>query len=116
MCIRDSVNAMSPRAAVISAGPAARFGDWTAWEYGHPRWPAVSDLLGDGDSDGVSAARPDPIDALVAIDYAQGRGPSAGGHGVFESRHIAQAVYCTGWEGAAVTITLRADGTVELPH
>ncbi len=70
------VNAMSPRAAVISAGPAARFGDWTAWEYGHPRWPAVSDLLGDGDSDGVSAARPDPIDALVAIDYAQGRGPS----------------------------------------
>jgi hypothetical protein len=102
------VNAMTPRAAVISAGPAPRVGDWTAWAYGHPRWPAVSDMLGDGDSVGVSAERPSALDAPVAVDYA-------GGHGVFETRHIAPAVYCTGWEGASVVVTLRANGTVELP-
>jgi hypothetical protein len=95
--------------AVISAGPAAREGDWTAWNYGHPRWRAVRDLLGDNDSVGVSLYRPLAIDALVATDYANGQG-------VFETKHITRAVYSTGWEGRAVVVTTHADGTVVLPE
>jgi len=102
------VNAMTPRAAVISCGPPDREADWTAWAYGHPRWRAVSDLLGDGDSVGVADDRPSAIDALVATGYS-------GGHGVFESRHIAPAVYTTGWARTAIVVGLRADGTIELP-
>ena len=56
----------------------------------------------------TARARPTAIEAPVAVDYAAG-------HGVFERRHIAPAVYCTGWEGAGVVVTLRADGSVELP-
>ncbi len=103
------VNAMSPALAVISAGPVSREGDWTAWSYGHPRWRAVRDLLGDNDSDGVSLYRPFAIDAQVATDYENGQG-------VFETKQIARAVYSTGWEGRAVVVTLHADGTLALPE
>lgn len=102
------VNAMTPRAAVISAGPVEREADWTAWAYGHPRWRAVSDMLGDADSAGVSDDRRAPIDAPVATYYGDG-------HGVFETRRIGGAVYCTGWARGGVVIGMRADGTLELP-
>jgi len=102
------VNAMTPRVAVMSSGPADRVGDWTAWAYGHPRWSAVSDMLGDSNSVGVSEDRPSPVDVPVASYYADG-------HGVFETRRVAPAVYNTGWEHGAVVITLRSDGTLELP-
>jgi len=101
------VNAMTPRAAVISSGPPGRVGDFTAWAFGHPRWRAVTDLIGDNDSGGVSESRTTPIDAPVATGYSNG-------HGVFETRHIVPAVYCTGWDGATV-LTLHADGELDLP-
>lgn len=103
------VNAMSPRLAVISAGPVSRQGDWTAWSYGHPRWRAVRDLVGDNDSDGVSLYRPFAIDAQVATDYQDGQG-------VFETKQIARAVYSTSWEGRAVVVTTHADGTLAPPE
>ena len=98
------INAMSPEVALISAGPARRVGDWTAWAYGHPRWQAVSDMLGDSDSMGVSAERERSIDALVATSYSNG-------HGVFVNKRITPAVYCTGWDGA-VTVDLSSDGRI----
>lgn len=103
------VQAMTPRAAVISAGPFDRLGDYTAYTYGHPRWRAVSDLLGDNDSIGVSGSRPHAVDAEVATGYSDG-------HGVFEMRHIARAVFSTGWEHHAVVVGLRSDGLVTLPE
>ena len=103
------VNAMSPALAVISAGPAVRQGDWTAWSYGHPRWRAVRDLVGDNDSNGVSLYRPFAIDAQIATDYENGQG-------VFETKRIARAVYATGWEGHAVVVTTHANGVIALPE
>ena len=102
------VNALSPKVAVISAGPATREADFTAWSYGLPRWRAVSDLLGDSDSVGVTAERPSPIEVLVGVAYSDG-------HGVFEPRDIAPAVYCTGWDGGPIVVGLHADGTLALP-
>ncbi|MFO0750238.1 MAG: hypothetical protein U1F43_31905 [Myxococcota bacterium] len=102
------VQAMTPKVAVISAGPYDRVGDYTAYAYGHPRWHAVSDLVGDSDSPGVSARRPTAVDAEVAMSYQDD-------HGVFASQHITKAVYSTGWEHHAVVVTLHADGSIELP-
>ena len=102
------VNAMSPKTAIISAGPATREADFTAWEYGLPRWRAVSDLLGDNDSVGVTADRKTPIEVLVGVSYSDG-------HGNFEPRDIAPAVYCTGWERGPIVVGLHADGNLALP-
>jgi len=102
------VNLMTPRVAVISSGPDDRIGTYTAYAYGHPRWHAVSDLLGDVDSHGVTGTRPLAIDAPVATAYADD-------HGIFEPIHVARAVYCTGWEHHAVVVTVHADGTVDAP-
>jgi len=60
-----------------------------------------------GGSDSVSSARVTPVDALVATDDAQG-------HGIFETRSIPRAVYCTGWTATSVVVTLRADGNLTL--
>lgn len=103
----DLVNAMSPDLAVISAGPPHRTGDWTAWSYGLPRWAAVSDMLGDFDSDGVALVRPTAITVPIGTSWN-------GEHGVFVDKPIGGAVFCTGWDGA-IGVTLSGDGRVVMP-
>lgn len=101
------VNAMSPELAVISAGPPHRTGDWTAWSYGLPRWAAISDMLGDNDSDGVALLRSPAITVPIGTSWN-------GEHGVFTDKRIPGAVYSTGWDGA-LSITLYPDGAIALP-
>lgn len=101
------VNAMSPELAVISAGPPHRTGEWTAWSYGLPRWAAVSDMLGDNDSDGVALDRERSITVPIGTGWN-------GEHGIFVDKPIPGAVYSTGWDGA-LSVTLFPDGAIALP-
>lgn len=101
------VNAMSPELAVISAGPPHRTGEWTAWSYGLPRWAAVSDMLGDTDSDGVALDRERSITVPIGTGWN-------GEHGVFADKAIPGAVYSTGWDGP-FSVTFFSDGAIALP-
>ena len=91
------LQAVTPKAAVISFGPPTMQKPWTAWAYGHPRRDAVTML-----DRGVSGHRPAPIDVLVA-DRVK----------VFSTYHLATAVYGTGWDGD-VTISAGADGVLSI--
>ncbi len=77
--------AMTPRIAVISAGPTTRHWDWTAWQYGHPNRRAVA-LLAERLSD-----RRAPTDVLVGERRQE-----------FSDLRVDAAVYATAWDGTVV--------------
>jgi competence protein ComEC len=90
------LDAVSPQIAVIQMGPRHRHGLWTAYQFGHPRQPAIERLLSS-----VTGERP-PIDAWVATAPKQ-----------FYETRIDKAIYATGWDGhVVVEATLEGVWTV----
>ena len=84
------MKALSPQIGVISMGPAERKGEWTAYQYGHPRKVAV-DLI----AEAVNRSRAKPKDVFVAT-----------GQFTFVKTHMTKAIYATGWDG---TVVVEAD-------
>lgn len=82
---RELLAAMSPAWAVLEVGPAARRGAWTAYQYGHPRQPAL-DLL----QQEVSGRR-EAVTAPVGVTIRR-----------FTDTVIDEAIYATGWDGTVV--------------
>lgn len=82
----DLMKAMSPKAAVISMGPAWRGGEFTAWDHGHPRKDII-ELL----ESGVSDTREESI---VRIFEAQ--------ESPYDKIIMTKAVYATGWDKTVV--------------
>jgi competence protein ComEC len=100
----ELVEAMSPRAAVISMGPFNRRQQWSAYQYGHPRDVAF-DRLTDS-MNGVSDSRPS-ISAMIA---RRGRSRDATGP-QFSKRTFTKAVYGTGWpEDDNIVVAAKASG------
>lgn len=90
----ELLEAMSPKAAVISMGPAAIEERWTAWAYGHPRSDVVTLLAG-----AVSDQRATAAKVKVAQRVKR-----------FAEIDMTRAVYATGWDGDVV-VRARTDGT-----
>lgn len=96
------IEAVTPKVAVITAGPYYRNEDWTARRFGHPHRTAINHLL--DPEHGVSMRRESPIDVHVGVRGAWKDTPSE-----FEERTIERAIYATGWDGS-VRVTAEADG------
>lgn len=90
----ELLEAMTPKAAVISMGHREIEEKWTAWAYGHPRRDVVVNL-----ARSVSGTRPSR-DVMV-------------GDGVkrFSNFDLNRAIYATGWDG---NVTITADATGNL--
>jgi hypothetical protein len=103
--IRD----VTPRVALISAGPYERVLDerpeWTAHGFGHPNAVSLDDL--ENPEWGVSDTRP-AIEAWVGVKGAWKDKPSE-----FIQRKIEKAIYATAWDGTVV-VTAWANGTLEV--
>ncbi|OYZ12555.1 MAG: hypothetical protein B7Y36_03385 [Novosphingobium sp. 28-62-57] len=82
----ELVNEMTPKAAVISMGPATTEEPWTAWAYGHPRSDVVTLL-----AHSVTDRRVKPAQVKVADRVKK-----------FTEIEITSAVYATGWDGDVV--------------
>lgn len=90
------LQAVTPEAAIISAGNPLRHGTFSAWAYGHPRVATIDAL--ENLSYGVSDTRP-PVQVPVAVSAKH-----------FEDREIRSAIYNTGWDGTII-VTARSDGS-----
>ena len=88
----ELVAAMSPKYAVISAGPACERSGYSAWQHGHPRTRTIRDL-----QNGVQLDRV-PKEASVFPGWREDP----------ETWTISKAIYSTGWDG---TVVLEADET-----
>ncbi|HYH46443.1 MAG TPA: MBL fold metallo-hydrolase [Thermoanaerobaculia bacterium] len=87
------MRAMTPKIAVISAGPAYDRGSYTAFDHSHPREKTVK-ALEDAAAGGVSLCR-EPKD-VKTFDFHQQEPP--------RSREIVRAVFSTGWDGTVVLL------------
>jgi competence protein ComEC len=87
--IPELVAAMTPEVAVFSMGPPIWHETWSGWKYGHPRREIVAML-----EEGIHRKRK----AVDVLDGIQGE------H--FETHHLEQAIYGTGWDG---TVVIEAD-------
>jgi competence protein ComEC len=112
---RDFVRRITPKVAVISAGPYDRHPgqeagsdepEFTAHQFGHPHMQSVDDLS--DPEGGVSMRRDHPVDVLVGKRGAWKETPSE-----FVRRHIERAIYSTAWDGTVV-VTLNANGWIEV--
>lgn len=92
------MRAMTPKIAVISAGPAYDRGAYTAFDHSHPREKTVR-WLEDEAAGGVSLCR-EPKN-VKTFEYHKQKTP--------KSREIVRAVFSTGWDGNVVLLG-RADG------
>ena len=110
------VELMSPKIAVISAGPYSRYlrteEEFTAHVFAHPNAKALEPLL--DDHIGVSMFRAKPIKAWIGL---KGRWKES--LAIWEQRVIRRAVYATSWDGTVV-VAGNSNGfleaTVELPE
>ncbi len=93
------VEIMSPKVAVLSAGPYSRYlrteEEFTAHVFAHPNARALQPLL--DDSIGVSMWRTKPIKAWVGL---KGRWKES--RAIWQQRVIRKAVYATSWDGSVV--------------
>lgn len=94
---QDLLDAMTPKVAVVSMGPAGRKCSWrhpggcyTAYQHGHPRRNIVQEL-----DRSVALRRPQPVTV-----------PVARGQRDFVPEEVERCVYGTGWSG---TVVLTAD-------
>lgn len=78
--------AMSPKIAVISAGPPCERSGYTAWTHGHPRELTVRDLEA-----GVSLDRPSPTPVSTFLGQRQRH-----------ERTVTKEIYATSWNGTVV--------------
>lgn len=85
---RALMEAVRPKLALMSMGPASRHLKWTAYQYGHPRAAAVDTVM----------------DALV-LPRAAVEVPVGAGMKRFNGRVVDRALYATGWDGAVVVET-----------
>lgn len=98
--VEYQVKLMSPKIAVASAGPYARYlrseNEFTARKFGHPNAQALEHLI--DDEYGVSMWRTRPIRAWVGIKggWRLERFP------VWEEWVIRRAVYATSWDGTVI--------------
>lgn len=97
---------MSPKVAVISAGPYERREQWTARRFGHPN-KVITDMLLDL-RHGVSGKRP-PIDVPVGVRGAWKDELVE----QFTTQRMDRAVYCTCWDGS-VRVRGNANGWLDV--
>ena len=90
------LQAMSPKMAVIAAGPPCEREGFTAWTHGHPREVTVREL-----ETAVSLNRP----TVHVQTFLGQRRPN--------TRSLSKAVYSTGWDGTVV-LEARPDGWWEV--
>lgn len=100
------MKAMTPKIALISAGPYGRNHDWTARRYGHPNIKAVNKLI--DPNFGVSWYR-DSVEVWMGISGAWKKERKE----VFKRMSINRAVYSTGWDGA-IDVKMYANGWLEV--
>ena len=107
---QDLVRRVSPRVAVISAGPYERHlkteEEYTARVFGHPSDVTIGHLT--HASHGVSGRRSPAIEVWVGK-----RGAWKGTPSEFARQTIDRAIYSTGWDGTIV-ITANANGWMEV--
>lgn len=96
---------MSPKIAVISAGPYERDYAWTARRYGHPNVKAIDELR--DPHHGVSWYR-DGRKVWVGVSGAWGERPS-----VFKQDVVNRAIYTTGWDGT-IDVDVFENGWLEV--
>ena len=106
----DLVRRVSPKVAVISAGPYARRTgerqEFTARAFGHPSQASIDDLL--QPRVGVAMLRPRPVTVWLGQ-----RGAWEGGTGQFARRTLRAAIYATSWDGTVV-VTGNANGWIDV--
>ena len=106
----DLVGRVSPRVAVISAGPYGRRpgGDdhYTARAFGHPSQASIDHLL--QSKVGVSQLRQRPVTVWLGE-----RGGMNGRDGTFAKRTLRAAIYATSWDGTVV-VTGNANGWLDV--
>jgi competence protein ComEC len=91
----ELLQAMTPAWAVMENGPPDRHGAWTAWQYGHPRQPAI-DLL----EQEVTGLRDPPVTEQIGTSVKR-----------FTQMVIDKAIYATGWDGSLV-LEANAEGQI----
>jgi competence protein ComEC len=79
------LDALTPGAAVISMGAAARETQWSAWQYGHPRASSI-----------------DALESHCSYARVPVTVPVADGAKHFASRRVERAIFATGWDGDVV--------------
>jgi len=99
------MKAMTPKVAIISAGPYDRRYDWTGRKFGHPNIQAVNELT--SPTHGVSWSR-EPETVWVGVKGAWEDKPE-----LFEQQVINRAVYSTGWDGT-VAVRMYGNGWLEV--
>ena len=106
----DLIRRVSPKVAVISAGPYGRRtggrNEFTARAFGHPNQASIDDLL--QPRVGVSGLRPRPVTVWVGQ-----RGAWEGHGGQFARRTLRAAIYATSWDGTVV-VTGNANGWIDV--
>jgi competence protein ComEC len=106
---RELVRRVTPKVAVISAGPYDRTlaaGEFTARAFGHPHEISINFLL--DPVSGVSMRRPHPVQVWVGQRGAWRDRPSE-----FTRTTIDRAIYSTGWDGTVV-VTIYASGWIQV--
>jgi competence protein ComEC len=91
----EFVQAISPKLALIAAGPASREEMWTAWAYGHPRQAVVQMLAA-----AMHGTRPKPAAAELGTGAKR-----------FVQENVGAPIYSTAWDGD-VDVVLSAAGAV----
>ncbi len=99
------LRAMTPKVAIISAGPYDRRYDWTGRKFGHPNIQALNELT--SSRYGVSWSR-EPKKVWIGIKGAWEDKPE-----LFEQQVINRAVYSTGWDGT-VAVRMYGNGWLEV--
>ena len=99
------MRAMSPKVAVISAGPYERNYSWTARKYGHPNIKAIDELR--DPHNGVSWFR-DSRKVWVGVSGAWEERQS-----VFKKDVINRAIYATSWDGT-IKVDVYDNGWLEV--
>ena len=91
------LGAVTPKAAVMMAGPKEREDSWTAWAYGHPRKTIVELMVPK-----VTTKRKSAMQAAVAT-----------GVRTFVNMSISKAIYSTSWDGTVV-LRAKSDGAIDV--
>lgn len=92
----ELMDAMRPKAAVFSMGPANRRGAFTAVAHGHPRQATINVLL--AAPNGVQDSRPS-ITVKVARKGSRAKQPTGP---QFVDTTLTKALFATGWDGTIV--------------
>jgi competence protein ComEC len=106
----ELIDAMKPKMAAISMGPAGRIAPWTAHAFGHPRKGVIDALMA-----GVTDTRPErSVKVALRAESKHTRPAGAPAPGPqFKTITMKKAIYGTGWDGAVV-VNVSSDGVLKV--